>query len=393
MKAWSEAAPAVVTRGKTGPEWFNVLVVKSDEHNPFFSSLSRHSFVETPNMRRLAERGVVFENTYCPSPLCSPCRSSFASGLRVHRIQRYNNCTIPFANHPCYGRILAENGVHSVHAGKADFYNKTATLGFNEMLSPGDRGGCDGSISRNPLAIREDGASRASGFGVREENLDHDTKRTDEALAWLRETGAKLDRPWTLDLNLVKPHFPHFVSQELWDHYADHEDLPQYGREVETAQHPFAQDLRAHFQTDQFTESQTRGLRRGYYGCVAFIDRQLGRVLDVLEETGLSERTIVAYTSDHGEMLGKFGMWWKCSLYEDSARVPLIVAGPGFGRGKTVHTPVDLLDLQATLFRATGRDSARPPEWVGRPLQDIPDHDPSRVVFSEYHGHGTRASG
>jgi len=93
--------------------------------------------------------------------------------------------------------------------------------------------------------------------------------------------------------------------------------------------------------------------------------------------------------SDHGEMLGKFGMWWKCSLYEDSVRVPVIAAGPSFAHGATVRTPVDLHDVQAALFRSVG---AQPPlDWVGTPLQDIPANDTERVVFAEYHGHGTRA--
>jgi choline-sulfatase len=120
------------------------------------------------------------------------------------------------------------------------------------------------------------------------------------------------------------------------------------------------------------------------------VDRQLGRLLDALEATGLRENTLVIYTSDHGEMLGKFGMWWKCSLYEDSVRVPLIVAGPGFAAGKRVKTPVDLLDVQATLFQATGAE--RPAAWMGTPLQNIRPHDAHRVIFAEYHGHGTRAS-
>jgi choline-sulfatase len=119
----------------------------------------------------------------------------------------------------------------------------------------------------------------------------------------------------------------------------------------------------------------------------------MGRLLDALKQAGLEERTVVVYTSDHGEMLGKFGMWWKCSLYEDSARVPLLAAGPGFAKGEVVETPVDLHDLQAALFEATGHWRDRPEEWVGTPLQEIPVNDPERVVFSEYHGHGTRASG
>jgi choline-sulfatase len=98
----------------------------------------------------------------------------------------------------------------------------------------------------------------------------------------------------------------------------------------------------------------------------------------------------VLYTSDHGEMLGKFGMWWKCSLYDDSVRVPCVVAGPDFPPRGRVRTPVSLLDLQASLFQALG--AARPADWVGTPLGQIPPNDPRRAVFSEYHGHGTRAS-
>jgi choline-sulfatase len=97
---------------------------------------------------------------------------------------------------------------------------------------------------------------------------------------------------------------------------------------------------------------------------------------------------VVIYTSDHGEMLGKFGMWWKCSMYEDSLRVPLIVAGPGFPNDKRSTTPISLFDVQATLFRATG--ARRPGHWWGAPLQDLAPDDRERVVVAEYHGHGTR---
>jgi len=147
--------------------------------------------------------------------------------------------------------------------------------------------------------------------------------------------------------------------------------------------------LRKHFQTDAISADQARGLRRGYLGGVDFVDAQLGRLLDVLEATGQRDGTVVAYASDHGEMLGKFGMWWKCSMYEDSVRVPLIVSGPGFPSRERSSTPVSLLDVQATMFHATG--AARPAHWWGTPLQHIPVNNRDRVTLSEYHGHGTRA--
>ena len=369
----------------------NVLMMKSDEHNPFFSSVYGHPFIQTPNMERLARRGVVFENAYCTSPLCMPSRSSFMSGQRVHQIQTYNNCNVFTFNYPTYGKVLRGQGVHTVHAGKTDVYNQSPSLGFSEIIRPGDRRPPgDSNISRNPLAIRSGADARADGFGVKDNPFGVDEARMDATLGWLIDRAPRLNHPWILDVNLSKPHFDHFVTEDLWEMYPQGEDLPKHGPGCDSANHPYVLDLRAHFQTDLFSESQIRGLRRGYLGCVTFVDGQLGRILDALEETGLMEDTVVVYTSDHGEMLGKFGMWWKCSLYEDSVRIPLIAAGPGFQSGVRVKTPVELLDLQAALFKTTGCE--KPSNWTGTPLQDIQRDDPDRIAFSEYHGHGTRAS-
>jgi len=258
------------------------------------------------------------------------------------------------------------------------------------MILPGDRAlPGDTNNSRNPLTIRQGAAGRASRFGPRKDARERDKAYVEAAITWLR-TKAPTNKPWVLVLSVTRPHFPHYVTQELWDLYSDGGDLPAYGAEVASANHPYARDLRAHFETDQFTQAQIRGLRRGYYGCVTQVDRHLGEILAVLEETGKAETTNVIYTSDHGEMLGKFGMWWKCSLYEDAVRVPCIAAGPSFPQGKRITTPVDLFDVQAALFKAVG--AQRPHDWVGDALQDMPVDDPQRTVFAEYHGHGTRAS-
>ncbi|MDA2931312.1 sulfatase-like hydrolase/transferase [Acidobacteria bacterium AH-259-O06] len=388
------AASAVACRTTSsnsakGP--FNILVLKSDEHNPLVSSIHQHPAAVTPHMARLARRGTVFENAYCPSPLCMPSRSAYLSGRRVHQIQTYNNCNVFQFDYPNYGSVLSSQGVHTVHVGKLDVYNQASTLGFSEMILAGDRKQPgDLNISRNPLTIREGAAERANGYGVKENPFQGDNRRIQSALDWLEKTAPALDGPWTLEVNISKPHFPHYVSEELWELYSKWGDLPRHGPKEESADHPYARDLRAHFETEQFTESQIRGLRRGYLGCVTYVDRQLGRLLDMLEKAALIKNTIIAYTTDHGEMLGKFGMWWKCSLYEDSVRVPLIVAGPGFEPGRQVKTPVDQHDLQAALFKAVAAE--RPSNWTGVPLQDIPVNDPQRVIFSEYHGHGTRAS-
>lgn len=368
----------------------NVLIYMSDEHNPFVSSVYGHPLVETPNMARLAAAGAVFEQAYCPSPLCAPSRAAFMAGKPVHQLQVYNNCNVQRFDYPSYGAVLRDQGVHTAYVGKVDAYNHSSTLGFSEMLLPGDRQHSgDINFRRQPLAIREDGSQRARGYGVKPDAFAKDTRVVDRAVDWLQRRALGLGVPWTLTVNTSAPHFPHYVTQDLWDKYAGGADLPAHSAECASAQHPYARDLRAHFQTDTFSEEQIRGLRRGYLGCVEYVDRQLGRLLDALDASGQREDTVVVYTADHGEMLGKFGLWWKCSLYEDAVRVPLIAAGPGFVPGTRVRTPVSLLDLQAGIFRAVGQE--RPPDWWGTPLQALPADDPTRAVFAEYHGHGTRS--
>jgi choline-sulfatase len=369
----------------------NVLLLMSDEHNPRYASVYGHSTIKTPNLDRLARMGTVFDHAYCPSPLCMPCRSAFMAGHPVHALQTYSNCNAVEFDYPTYGAVLRGQGVHTAYIGKTDVYRPSGELGFSEMILPGDRAKPgDTKFRRQPLAIRDDAAARASAYGpVKDTPFARDDRIIDAALEWLGARSKQIPGPWVLAVNLSKPHFPHYVTQDFWDLYPDGGDLPKYGTEAASANHPYAADLRAHFQTDAFTEAQIRGLRRGYLGCVTYVDRQLGRLLNALAANGILENTVVVYTSDHGEMLGKFGLWWKCSLYEDSVRVPLIVAGPGFRAGMRVTAPVELHDLQAAMFKAVC--AVRPAGWRGAPLQDVPATDPNRVAFSEYHGHGTRS--
>ncbi|MEM9160156.1 MAG: sulfatase-like hydrolase/transferase, partial [Verrucomicrobiota bacterium] len=212
----------------------------------------------------------------------------------------------------------------------------------------------------------------------------------ENALHWLRESSASVKKPFVLAINFLAPHFPHYTTPRLWEKYSQHADLSKFGSDQPTAQHPRAKEVRDHFRVEEFSEEDQKGLRQGYYACIDYLDQQLGRLRAALETLGLRDSTNLFYASDHGEMLGKFGMWWKCSLYEDSARIPIIAEGPDFSGGKTVTTPVNLLDLQAEFFASTG--SARPKHMVGTPLSQILDNDPSRVCFSEYQGHGNSES-
>ncbi len=388
----------------------NVLILMSDEHNPRYSSVypceGYPDFVRTPNMEALAKRGVVFEHAYCPSPLCMPSRSSLMSGLRNHEVQAYSNCSVYQDRYnnpdfrgwtfPTYGEVLADAGVHTVYMGKMDTYCHSKRSGFLQMMWPGNRkppGDCN--IQRHPVAIRPGAHGVATNYGPRKNAGANDAVCVDAAVNWIKTTGKSINdrgRSWTLTVNITSPHFAHVCLPEDWELYSE-DDMPRYGREQESAKHPFVADHHHHFEDDHpdWTPENTAGNRRGYFGKVTFVDRMLGLLTSALDHAGLARNTVLAYTSDHGEMLGKFGMWRKCTLYEDSAAVPLIVAGPGFAPGARVRTPVDLLDLNATMFRALDLDSIRPRNWKGSPLQAVKRDDPDRVVFSEYHGHGKRA--
>ena len=227
----------------------NVIVFMSDEHNPRYSSPYGHDFVDTPNMQWLADRGTTFEHAYCPSPLCVPSRSAFLTGKRVHAIRAYGNNRLGIAPETRgLGAVLGEQGVHTVFIGKVHAYRPVAELGFSETIETYEGAWeFDEAQRRRPLAVRPGGAKRLDAYGPREAPWGNDVTYMNAAVEWLRTRAAGIDRPWVLYVNLVKPHFPHFCTEALWDQYRDHGDLPAYGVEAETAQHPYAVDLRRHF--------------------------------------------------------------------------------------------------------------------------------------------------
>ncbi len=370
----------------------NVVLVLSDEHNPFYSSPYGDKRIDTPRMQAMADKGTLFENAYCPSPLCLPCRAALTAGKYTHQVQAYNNSNVNLSgDFQSWGETLNAQGVHSAMIGKVDAYAHSSTLGFSETIVPGDRNfPGDTNISRRPLTPRPGASERSSEYGPQDDPYPHDDCVIDNSIEWLESTAPSLDHPFVVAINMLAPHFPHYCREKLWEKYAFAEDLPELGIEQESAQHPRAIESRVHFQTETFSDADIRGLRRGYYACIDYLDQQLGRVIDTVNRIGLGESTNIIYASDHGEMLGKFGMWWKCSLYEDSVRIPLIAMGPDFKGGNRVATPVNLLHVQAEFFRSTR--TKMPEDRVGQALQDCPLDDPNAIAFSEYHGHAASDS-
>jgi choline-sulfatase len=366
----------------------NVLLIQTDEHRPDAMSWAGHPFVETPNIDRLADRGTAFANAYCNSPLCAPSRASFATGQYVHEIEAWDNARPYHGQAPTWGDHLREHGVKTTVVGRKHF-EPYADAGFPDQREPelSDPPIEVARLNRDPPTEYEHATKRFYEPEIDETRMDRSVERTDEAIAWL-EDKAPRDEPWTLYLSYQPPHFPLTAPEEYWERYSPAEmDLPfDYPAATD---HPIVADLHEHFQGTDLDKETLRRLRTGYYALVTAIDEQIGRVLDALESTGQDEETVVIYTSDHGEILGDHGLWWKCCTYEPAVGIPLVMAGPDVPSGRRVDTPVSLVDLVPTIADITGVPHAA--EWSGTSVLPLFDReDDERVAFSEYHAHGPR---
>lgn len=203
------------------------------------------------------------------------------------------------------------------------------------------------------------------------------------------------DRPWLLYTGLILPHFPLIAPPELLALYdPDDETLPATFNEPLDQQHPAIQQLRRGWRNDEpLPEATQRLATASYHALVTQVDRLVGAMVETLRETGQLDDTVVIYTSDHGEMGGHHGIWQKQCFYEHSARVPLIMRGPGMGRGRVADN-ASLVDLLPTLLDVAGVEPAD--ELPGRSLLEVAERDPgepTRTVFAEYHHTGMPRAG
>lgn len=210
-----------------------------------------------------------------------------------------------------------------------------------------------------------------------------------EAAAWLAGDSRRHEQ-WVCHVSFVTPHYPFTVPQEYLDLYPDR-DLPTPLRnsEEDWDRHPAIEFYRRSCGLDEpLTEAETRRALRHYYGLVSFMDAQVGTVLDALEQSGHAADTVVLYVSDHGELMGTDGLWFKGTMTENSVRIPAILAGPGVPQGTRCRTNVSLVDVFPTVLHALGLPRApEDADLPGASLVDLataPD-DRTRVVFSEYH--------
>jgi choline-sulfatase len=338
----------------------NILIVMADQMAPAFLPIYGHSLVRAPNMQALARDGVVFDSAYCASPLCAPSRASFMSGLLPSRTRVYDNAAEFGADIPTFAHALRLRNYRTILSGKMHFCGPDQLHGFEQRLTTDiypadfnwtpdwDRPDHRPSWYHNMSSVRD------AGICVRSNQLDFDDEAAFMAERAIFDLARSRDqRPFLMVASFSHPHDPFAVPQRYWDLYREEDiDMPAPGAALDAQsrrlRHVCAMD------TEPVTEAQVRAARRAYYGAIAYVDDLLGRLMQALRSAALAEDTIVILTSDHGEMLGERGLWYKMSFLEGASRVPLVVASPGRFEPRRVASSVSLLDLMPTLVDFAG---------------------------------------
>ena len=358
----------------------NVLFVMADQLSAFATSPYGNRDVLTPNLQRLAERGVVFERAYCNAPLCAPSRASMMAGRFAGRIPVNDNSEELPASVPTFVHYLRRGGYRTILAGKMHYVGPDQLHGFEERLTtdiyPSDYIWTKSWDSQGdpPRRVglpgdREVGQSYARQMAqmVKEAGPlpwtyqhDYDEEVHARALEALRGLGVRRgddrEQPWFLCVSYTHPHDPYVNLQEYWDRYE--------GREIALPEAPPAAWERQVMDvwTNSYhgvdvvdpTPEDVYRARRGYYASTSYFDDKLGQLLGELERLGMAAQTLVVVTADHGDMCGERGMWFKRTVREWSARVPFIAAGAETPSGVRVAHTVSLVDVFPTMLDVAG---------------------------------------
>jgi len=377
----------------------NLLIIMSDEHNPKVMGCAGHPVVQTPNLDRLALQGTRFSSAYTTSPVCIPARAGFACGKYIHQMGFWDNADAYDGSVPSWHHILRQRSHQVVSIGKLHFRLPAEDHGFTEEQIPmhiiDGKGDLMGLI-RDDLPRRGGAKKMAAMAGPGESTYTfYDREICARAQVWLREQGTLgHDKPWVLFVSFVAPHFPLTAPPEHYYRYWN-QDLPMpklYARELRPS-HPYLDDYRNSFCYDDYfnSDEDVKRALAGYFGLVSFLDEHVGKLVDVLDETGLAGNTRVMYTSDHGDNLGARGLWGKSTMYDEIAGVPLIMSGPDIPANLAVETPVSHIDCFPTILETVGAEFELVREdRLGASLYGVAaGESPARTVLSEYHGMGS----
>ena len=400
---------ANAVRAADGAE--NVLFLVADDLNCDLGCYG-HPLVKSPHIDALAERGVKFEHAYCQYPLCSPSRSSFLTGRRpdengvlsnpgrYRRQLKYGGTphfreTIP--DTVTLPQLFRNNGYFVARVGKLYHYGvprQIGTDGFDDppswdmTVNPSGRDKVEEHRTFTLVPGQYGGTlSWLATDGTDEEQTDG--LAATSAISFLEEFAKEaaadppFRKPFFLAVGFFRPHTPYVAPRHWFSHYPPNSiSLPDLS-EADRTRMPAAAYRSAKGPQDRMTDDLRREAIQAYYASIAFMDAQVGRVVAALDRLGLAEKTVIVMTSDHGYHMFEHGLWQKMSLFENSARVPLIIAAPGAAaNGSSTEALAELVDLYPTLATACGLET---PDYVdGVALQPVLNDASAKVKEAAY---------
>lgn len=343
----------------------NILVLMTDQHSKNVLGTYGNSIVRTPNLDRLAQDGMRFTNAYCPAPLCIPCRSSFMTTRFPSQNQVWENSHLLNSSIPTWAHYMGMTGYETSLIGRMHFSGADQHHGFEYRrigewqskypgspvpLGPPYKAYPSGTLGQSRKVVTTAGHGDTAFKWA-------DQRVIDTACEYLTEKGRGIDpRPFASVVSIWIPHCPFIAPKDLFKYYYNCVDIP----EIEPNQPATIERFRRHRDILDLDQERIRIARAAYFGLVELADQMMGQVLDALDRSGLAENTLVIYCSDHGEMAGEHGCWWKSNYYEGSAGVPLIARLPGTVPANTIQPAVcNLTDIGVTAVDIAGGQPIR----------------------------------
>jgi arylsulfatase len=355
-------APALLQRpGASKP---NLLLIVADQHRADWMGCAGNRSVATPNLDRLASEGTRFTHAYSSTPTCTPARAALLTGMSPWRHGMLGYARVAERYEVEMPQVLRDAGYYTYGIGKMHWTPQRNLHGFHGTLLD-ESGRVESAGFRSDYrawfaSMAPNLDADATGIGWNDYTAKayalaeplHPTKWTGDCATRFLETYFRKE-PWFLKVSFARPHSPYDPPQRLWKRL-EGADFPRAEAGRWAAKYRERSGAKDDIWHGDVGEEAVRRARLGYSGSVTFIDEQVGRILAMLQRRRWLESTLIVYMSDHGDMLGDHWLWRKSYAYEGSARIPMILRGPGVGRGAVKETPVEIRDVLPTLARAAG---------------------------------------
>jgi len=386
----------------------NILIVMADQLTALALGCYGNKDVKSPHIDRLAAEGVLFGSAYSSSPLCTPARYAFMTGQNISQCGGYDNAAYMPATMPTFAHYMRLMGYKTCLSGKMHFVGADQLHGFEDRVTtdiyPADFGWIPDWTNpdeRIDLWYHNMSSIKQAGVASITNQLAYDDEVGAQATRVIYDHARSEDeRPLCLVTSFIHPHDPYATRQKYWDLYDDVDiALPSVPRPDKQDPHNKRLEKVIALDAVDVSDEDIINARRAYYGNVSYVDEWLGRLRSTLDDCGMSDDTTIIFTSDHGDMLGEYGLWYKMSFREWSNRIPMIVHRPDRYKPRRVEQPVAQVDVLPTLVDIAHEGTgAVKPDAIdplhGRSLMPLCDGDASNdpnTCVSEYLGEGTGA--